>query len=883
MRSLARLLVGLRFAIPLAWIAAAALATVALPPLGATGSAPLDDLVAEDGGAATQQREATERFGFPLYTDTLVVGGVQPGTRERHLQAARAVRERRTPDLPNLRAVLPIADDTTVIDYLFFSDEANLDERAAIAHRYAAKYLGGGKVTGAAPARLAQYSEIQGALPLVEAASVALILLVVGLAFRSIGAPLVALFTAGIAYLIAVRVLPWLGQRSGATVPAEVEPIIVVLLLGLVTDYTVFFLSETRRRLQRGEDPREAVRAATRRTLPIVLTAGLIVAAGTGALAVGELGFFRAFGPGLAATTLVALAVSATLVPALLALFGARLYGRHLKPHGSDGPVPQRTTDTWDIERSRRAVHLEHPGPRSRLRMALTRPILSLRRTGRLAELAQTTRWRVTIARIASARPVALVIAVTCLAGLGVLAMGTNDTRLGLGFVSALPAGNEVRQAADEAARGFAPGIVSPVEIDITPPADRAALSRFEALVEREPGVASVIGPREQLDGAPEVLLNERGARLAVILDSDPLAAPAIDRLHALRDRIPRLLEQSGIDGATFAVGGETAVAGETVDAVLADLKRIGIVALAVNFLLLALFLRALIAPLYLVAVSVLGLAASLGLTTFVFQTVLGYDDLTYYVPFGAAVLLVALGSDYNVFVAGRIWEEARWMRLREAIAVATPAAAKAVTVAGVALAASFALLAVVPLRSFREFAFVMAVGVLLDTFVVRSLLVPALTSLFGEAAWWPGRRLEPLSADAIVERVGNRTHLRDEEARALIEGTLSALGDRITARERRVLEKQFPFPVESASDGERFGVEEFLARARERAGGRAVSDDAMRDYVAAVLRTLAEASPDDLAYVRAQLSEDYDPLFGAPRGRFQRGGSTPVSGLSPV
>ena len=92
----------------------------------------------------------------------------------------------------------------------------------------------------------------------------------------------------------------------------------------------------------------------------------------------------------------------------------------------------------------------------------------------------------------------------------------------------------------------------------------------------------------------------------------------------------------------------------------LDDLKRVAVVAIVVNVLLLALFMRALVAPLYLVAASVLGLLASLGLTTFVFQEVLGNDDLTYYVPFAAAVLLVALGSDYNVFVAGRIWEEAR-------------------------------------------------------------------------------------------------------------------------------------------------------------------------------------------------------------------------------
>jgi RND superfamily putative drug exporter len=318
-------------------------------------------------------------------------------------------------------------------------------------------------------------------------------------------------------------------------------------------------------------------------------------------------------------------------------------------------------------------------------------------------------------------------------------------------------------------------------------------------------------------------------------------------------------------------IGGETAVSHETVDGVLHDLRRIGLVALAVNLLLLMIFLRALIAPLYLMAASVLGLAASLGITTFVFQDMLGHDDLTYYVPFAAAVLLVALGSDYNVFVAGRIWEEARWLRLREAISVATPAAAKAVTVAGIALAASFALLVAVPLLAFREFAFVMAVGVLIDTFIVRSLLVPALTSLFGEASWWPGRRLRVMSAQAVVDRVADRTSLPWEEAELVTEGTLAALGERITPRERRVLAHHLPSPLDRALDrsknlDERFPVDEFLSRARARAGGEGVSTDEMRGYATAVLTTLGEAAPDDLAYVRAQLSDDYDPLFnGGP------------------
>jgi RND superfamily putative drug exporter len=167
---------------------------------------------------------------------------------------------------------------------------------------------------------------------------------------------------------------------------------------------------------------------------------------------------------------------------------------------------------------------------------------------------------------------------------------------------------------------------------------------------------------------------------------------------------------------------------------------RVGAVVLAVNFVLLALFLRALVAPLYLLAASAASVAATLGLTTYFFQDVLGHTDLTYYVPFAAGVLLVSLGSDYNVYVVGRIWEEMRVRHLREAIAVAVPRASKAIGVAGIALALSFGALAIVPLDGFREFAFMMGVGVLLETFLVRSLLIPALISVFGRTSTWPGR-----------------------------------------------------------------------------------------------------------------------------------------------
>jgi RND superfamily putative drug exporter len=186
------------------------------------------------------------------------------------------------------------------------------------------------------------------------------------------------------------------------------------------------------------------------------------------------------------------------------------------------------------------------------------------------------------------------------------------------------------------------------------------------------------------------------------------------------------------------------------VDAAAADLVRVAAAVVLVDLLLLVVFLRALVAPLYLLATSVLAVGAALGLTTWVLQDLLGRDGVIFYVPFAAAVLLVALGSDYNIFSVGYIWEEARRRPLPDALAVAVPRSTRAINAAGVTLAVSFALVALIPVAPFEELAFAVAVGVLIDAFVVRSLLVPAPVSLVGRAGGWPSRRL---GRDKLHER----------------------------------------------------------------------------------------------------------------------------------
>jgi putative drug exporter of the RND superfamily len=595
------------------------------------------------------------------------------------------------------------------------------------------------------------------------------------------------------------------------------------------------------------------------------------VAGGVAALVVGRLDFFQAFGPSLAITTLVALALSITLIPAALALFGERLFGGDVRGSAGDAGAPRETG----------------PPP------TFSRRFTAMRRVPRLAREARAPRRSVLFARVLSARPLAALVAAFAVLLLLVPATGLSRLDLGLSFVRALPEDSEPRRAASAAGEGFAPGIVSPTEILLEGPglgSEREELVRLEGLLAGQAGVAEVVGPREDSPAASfrsGVWTTDTAARYAVVFDEDPLGSSAIDHLRSLQERMPRLLGEAGVDPATrVGYGGETALADETVELMMSDLGRIALVALAVNLILLTLFMRALIAPLFLLAASVLGLAATLGLTVYFAEFVLGTGELTYYVPFAASVLLVSLGSDYNIFVTGRIWAEARRRRLREAIAVATPAAARTIRVAGIALAASFALLAIVPLRSFREFAFVMAAGIAIDTFVVRPLLIPSLISLFGELSWLPGRRIRTQSHDEFVENVVSRSDLTRPEAARAGNAVLTTLAERITRKERRVLALYLPKQLRPVIKGgrmrrEEFPLDEFERRVAQRQG---VSTESARESTRAVMSALAAVvARGEMDYLRAQLSADYETVLPDGDAPALRRGDEAEAGTAPV
>jgi RND superfamily putative drug exporter len=231
-----------------------------------------------------------------------------------------------------------------------------------------------------------------------------------------------------------------------------------------------------------------------------------------------------------------------------------------------------------------------------------------------------------------------------------------------------------------------------------------------------------------------------------------------------LDGRLPHLLGRAGLSGDRALIAGDTALSASVVESVVGSLYSVGPAMLAGIFLALALFLRALVAPIYLVLTSALAAASALGLTAYVLQDLAGYDSVTYYVIFTVAVLLVSLGSDYNVFLVGRIWQEGRRRRrLPDAVDRAGRRAARPIRVAGLILAMSFALLAIVPIRGFREIAFGMGVGLVIDAFLVRAVLVPAVIVLVGRRSAWPGRGFSrgtpPGPEQALKRPAGDRSY----------------------------------------------------------------------------------------------------------------------------
>jgi len=245
-----------------------------------------------------------------------------------------------------------------------------------------------------------------------------------------------------------------------------------------------------------------------------------------------------------------------------------------------------------------------------------------------------------------------------------------------------------------------------------------------QAAIANTTGVADV-----RIDGQTDTVV-----AFSTTLNADPSSDTAFATIERLRDNV------HAVPGANALVGGPDASSLDIQTANERDRMVIMPLVLLVVFVILCLLLRSIVAPLVLTATVVLSFAASLGVSVLVFEHIFGFNGIEPSIPLLGFVFLVALGIDYNIFLMSRVHEEAKQLGTRRGMLRGLSVTGGVITAAGIVLAATFAVLGVLPLVSLTELGFIVAFGVLLDTLIVRSILVPALTFDLGPRMWWPSR-----------------------------------------------------------------------------------------------------------------------------------------------
>jgi uncharacterized membrane protein YdfJ with MMPL/SSD domain len=235
-------------------------------------------------------------------------------------------------------------------------------------------------------------------------------------------------------------------------------------------------------------------------------------------------------------------------------------------------------------------------------------------------------------------------------------------------------------------------------------------------------------------------------ARVNIVLEGDPYSESAMATVRHLRDAAAESVSATSLQGASLSIGGETATHADIMLTNDADFGRVTGLTTAGILVVIIILLRSLLAPLYMVATVLLNYGATLGIATWLVLDVLKHNSMIYMIPIFLFVILVALGADYNIFLVSRIREEAEQRSIKEAVARAVANTGGVITACGIILAGTFATLMTSSLQVVFQMGAAIAIGVLIDTFIVRALLVPCLAALAGRWSWWPSRLFRRLS-----------------------------------------------------------------------------------------------------------------------------------------
>ena len=593
------------------------------------------------------------------------------------------------------------------------------------------------------------FGAIDTTLLLATAIVVAVILIFV---YRSPFLWLIPLVSAGWALAVASAVVYFLAKNDILVLNGQSQGILTVLVFGAGTDYALLLVARYREELHHHEVHTQAIKAAWRGVLEPIVASAATVCIGLMCLLISELNSNRSLGPVGAAGIVAALVVMLTFLPALLAIPSVvlpilallvpvivgfvitRFVDMSFSPFLAVGALLAVITIVcWIVFGILRIVRPTW-GPFSRTRFPAGRwafwpkvprsGVTDERLSGVWAKLANGVSRRPRFVWVVTA----VVMVIFACFTFTLKASGLTTTESFVNETDSVIGQEQLTQH-------FPGGLGTPAYI-VTNADELAAVT---AAVKSTPGIAGVIpftgtaqnGPPDP-NAQPKVV---DGRALLVATLSDAADGPEAEQtIVTLRENV------HAVPGADALVGGQTAAQLDVDQASLRDRNIIIPLVLIVIFVILLLLLRSIVAPVLLIITVVLSFFATLGVCALLFNHVFNYPGADTSFPLFAFVFLVALGVDYNIFLMTRVREESTKLGTRPGILKGLTVTGGVITSAGIILAATFLVLGVLPLVPLREVGIAVAIGVLLDTFVIRSTLVPALAFDIGRKIWWPGK-----------------------------------------------------------------------------------------------------------------------------------------------
>ncbi|KRC63645.1 hypothetical protein ASE12_02015 [Aeromicrobium sp. Root236] len=544
-------------------------------------------------------------------------------------------------------------------------------------------------VTGNAAQSLDSQDASEKTLSLVLIATILLIVIFLALVFRSVIICLLPIVTVAVVSTVATGLIGTANKIFDLKADNSIQAILVVVLFGIGTDYILFLLFRYRERLRSGEEPKVAMVNAMERAGEAIASAGGAVIVSFMALVLSSLSIFRSIGPALAIAVAVTLVAALTLVPAVVSLLGRALFW---------------PSKSWKTER----------------------------------EGARFT----AVGKALGAHPLRFaLVSGAVLAALAVFSLGFKPS---FDFSSSLPTDAESTVALKTLQKSLPAGSTDPIQVLVHSKdgstIDTSDITAFGSELAKAKGVAVVSEPQISSDGT--------AAMFNAVLKDDPGSDKAISNV---RGPIRDLVHTSAPSGTEALVGGSTSVTVDMDNAMARDYSIVFPVAALVILLILALLLRSLVAPLYLMASVGLGFGATLGAAVILFQHIQNENGLIFLLPIYIYLFVVALGTDYNILMIARLREEAREGRSpRDAAAEAVRHAGPTIAAAGVILAGSFATFMLGGNALITSMGFALSFGIFVAAFVMAMFFTPALTALIGHAAWWPGHGDETAEEKAV-------------------------------------------------------------------------------------------------------------------------------------